>query len=117
MTASLFPRIHASRRLYPEDCWPKIRKVRDLDAIARDQLSDSSQVLFDGWHHSCTQVLPVHSEDSSYEITTAGALIRYLAEEHASLLHRFQPVRIVYGPDRDPVVTKALNDEDKKSGI
>lgn len=41
------------------------------------------------------------------------ALIRYIAEEHASLLIKYRPVVIEFGTERDPFIASALNQEYK----
>jgi hypothetical protein len=58
-----------------------------------------------------TQVLPDNNHDYDYKIDNFHALIRYLAEEHASVLSSFKPVAIVFKPERDPVIAKKLYEE------
>ncbi|WP_031431957.1 MULTISPECIES: hypothetical protein [Methylomicrobium] len=51
------------------------------------------------------------SDDWIYKIDTMDALVRYLAEEHASLLLRYRPVVIEYVSEPDPFVAKSLREE------
>lgn len=58
----------------------------------------------EGWHHACTQVLPYMSDDYCYGLETLHALIRYLAEEHAAVLHQYTPTEVVFVSKRSPSV-------------
>lgn len=105
---SLFPRMGSSRARYPDN-WPKRWCVKIL--------ADWAYVTWTGsrcpsmWHLSCTDVLPVVNQDYIYKLDTVNALVRYLAEEHASLLLQYRPVVIEYGPNRDPFIARTLQKE------
>jgi len=97
--ASLFSRLESRRRDYPET-WPKAYCVKALLDAAYAVWRDGSE----GWHHACTQVLPYMSADYYYGFETLDALIRYLAEEHAAVLHQYTPVEVVFVSSRSPIL-------------
>lgn len=89
ISASLFTRFSGRGRWNPNG-WPNANCVDPVAEIARNQWK--SEPGF--WHHANSQVLPFRSEDFDYGISDLRGLIRYLAEEHAALLHQFAPVAL-----------------------
>lgn len=110
LAGSLFARMESSRKHYPDN-WPLYSAVKILADWAYSRWLGSEQ--HSAWHYSCTTVLPYMSEDYDYKIDSMHALIRYIAEEHASLLLKCQPVVIEFGTERDPFIANALNQEYK----
>lgn len=106
--ASLFSRLESRRRQRPDN-WPKYFCANILADWANSRWRGERS--FDTWHPSCTDVLPYTSDDSVYKIETMEALVRYLAEEHASLLLKYRPVVIEYVSERDPFIARALREE------
>ena len=117
VSASLFPRMHSSRRHYPHDNWPPYYCVNVLDEWAKEKLYESKK--FYDWHYSCTDVIPRHNmnHDYVYVIESLGGIIQYLAEEHAALLSSIKPVQIIFDNKKDPFVENLLDkkykDEEK----
>lgn len=89
LSASLFTRLNSSA--YPE-AWPAYADVCALNASIESHWHGQIQ----RWSLNCTAVLPVNSRDFDYAISREIALIRYLAEEHASLLRLYAPVNVRY---------------------
>lgn len=110
IAGSLFSRIGSTRKHYPEN-WPPFLAVKVVADWAYSRWLGSEQ--HSAWHSSCTTVLPWESEDYVYKIDSMHALIRYIAEEHASLLIKYRPVIIEFGTERDPFIANALNQEYK----
>ncbi|EIC30339.1 hypothetical protein Metal_2626 [Methylomicrobium album BG8] len=106
--ASLFSRLENKRRRYPDN-WPKFSCAQILVCWAYGRWHSAGPHRT--WHSSCTDVLPYMSDDWIYKIDTMDALVRYLAEEHASLLLRYRPVVIEYVSEPDPFVAKSLREE------
>lgn len=97
LSASLFSRLNNRRGYYPEK-WPKFFCIRRLaDLVAERWQTGSSS-----WHHASTEVLPYTSEDFIYQLDDIYSFVRYLAEEHAALLHQFVPVAVTFTPKRNP---------------
>jgi len=109
-SASLFSRIGSARKHYPED-WPPIFAVKVLADWAYERWLGAGR--HEMWHYSCTTVLPWSSEDYAYKIDSMHALVRYLAEEHASLLLQYRPVVIEFTRGRDHFIASALDQERK----
>lgn len=107
--ASLFTRLYSSRRNYPHEEWPNYFCVEKLYEWAYESCFGYENGY--GWYHSCTQVLPIISNDYYYSFKTMGSLIRYLVEEHALLLIKCRPVSINFTSTKDPFIEKALNEE------
>lgn len=110
VAASLFPRLHSSRRnhQYALEYWPPYRVVKELDTLARAQLTQSDTLEFHPWFDSCTEVLPLQNDDELYRLETSSALINYLAEEHAAALLSMRPIRVVFSDTRDPFIAEAI---------
>lgn len=115
MHASLFSRLHSRRGHYPSKYWPSRKAVSALDDLAKAQLVSGDGLDFHGWHPSCTTVIPVRNEDFAYKVEDALGLIRYLAEEHASLLLTERPVRLIYTDTKDPFVANRLEADRKET--
>lgn len=109
IAASLFSRIHSSRKSYPNDKWSPLDCVAVLSNWAYEKWFDG-EIGF-GWHCCCTEVLPTTSWDYSYKLDSMDALVRYLAEEHASVLSRYKPVAIQFKPECDPSLERILQEE------
>lgn len=101
LKASLFSRVESSRATLPVH-WPPY--------IVLEKLSDTIDQIFDSsctkpfWVKSCTQVIPVFSNDTNFKIDKISALIHYLAIEHCKLLSTYQPIRIVNTPLETDVI-------------
>lgn len=108
--ASLFSRIGSARKHYPDN-WPPIFAVKVLADWAYERWLGTGR--HEMWHYACTTVLPLKSEDHVYRIDSMHALVRYLAEEHTSLLLKYRPVVIEFGKKRDPFIASALDQEQK----
>ena len=92
--ASLFTRLLSERTLrkYPEN-WPHKNQVTLLLECAESQLGIAAS---DIWSPYNINVLPWRSRDFDYKIEETESLVRYLAEEHATALQRYQPTQLVY---------------------
>ncbi len=99
--ASLFSRLGSSRLSYPTD-WPPINCVNEIRSWAIKALRAAE--LYRGWDHFYTWVLPCTNSDWDYRFTSARALTRYLAEEHATLLHTYIPVILEFGMEGEPEI-------------
>lgn len=91
ISASLFSRIAGRQPNYPET-WPPAMCVEALDAQVRTLWCDNG----DYWHHLSSSAIPVGIDDFDYRIERLPTLIRYLAEEHAALLHQWAPTLVNY---------------------
>lgn len=100
IAGSFFPRMDASRSYYSDDFWPPRYCARELREMAYTCWRKKSEHW--GWHFACTQVLADKSEDWYFKIDSLHTLVRYLAEEHASLLLTHVPVVIEYASRREP---------------
>lgn len=109
IAASLFYRTESTRKRYP-DTWPSQYCVRQLAVLA---LSQFGKARFP-WHYSCTKVLPFSSYDWEYTIADIGGLVRFLAEEHAAVLLKYQPLVILFQPGREPSIERQLHIEYEK---
>lgn len=109
IAGSLFGRMGYRRGRYPHDYWPHIAGVSEVEGWAVQQIGGRER--WGGWHFSCTDVLPLMSEDWQYKIESLHALIRYLAEEHAALLHSYRPVVLRFASTPDPFIYKELEAE------
>lgn len=110
IVGSLFPRMESSRSHYP-DFWPRYKDVKFLAELAYSRWEGSER--YGVWHRSCTTVFPWMNDDweSHSKIDSMGAMIRYLAEEHASLLLKYRAVEIKFGTKRDLIIGSALHNE------
>lgn len=115
IAASVFSRSGSRREHYPRENWPPVYCVREVERWAYEAWNARAQYV--GWHYSCTTVIPRESRDDEYKIDTLGGLIRYIAEEHAALLHRYRPVVIEYQSSRDPFIAKALSEEYEREAV
>ena len=94
IAGSMFPRQDASRSHYPDEYWPPRVCVGALREMAHARWRDKSESW--GWHYSCTHVLAGRNDDWHFKIDRLRSLVRFLAEEHASLLITHVPVVIEY---------------------
>lgn len=108
IAASLWPRLYSSRSNRPES-WPPHRCVAVLDQWALECWQGKGAGF--GWHYLSTEVVPFRAADYDYKIESMGALVRYLAEEHAALLLTHRPVAIEFVPQRDPFIQERLRRE------
>lgn len=93
ISASVFDRLGSTNGYYPEsDYWPKRYCVRAFYDLANSVWQHAGM----NWHHSSKWVLPSAIDDYAYRIESLGALIRYLAEEHAATLQRFVPTKVIF---------------------
>jgi|GEM_PF-2025442 len=103
IAASLFYRVGSTRTSYPET-WPPYYCVQHLADLVLAQFGEAKFP----WHYRCTQVLPYSSDDGYYAISELGGIVRYTAEEHASLLLRYRPVIVKFRPQHDPRIKRQL---------
>ena len=96
IAGSLFSRIESRRPQHHALKWPSYPCVRVLQDWAYECWRDPGTSW--GWHPSSTSVIPVMSEDWTYQIDSMTTMVRYLAEEHAALLSTHRPVVIEYRP-------------------
>lgn len=89
ISASLFSRVSGRSRRRPEG-WPNANCLYALERFIRDQ--PGSEGIY--WHHANSQVLPYENRDCDYRIPSLLGLVRFLAEEHAALLHQYAPVAL-----------------------
>lgn len=95
--ASLIARLQ--RNSYPEN-WPK----RCLGEALSNFAYTVWQEGHDRWHHACSRVIPYQSEDYYYALNDLPSLVRYLADEHAALLHNYTPTEVVFVSSRSPIL-------------
>jgi hypothetical protein len=107
LCASFFPRMDSRRHNYPSGYWPP----QPCAALLRDwayrrwaELAAQSGT----WHPLRTTVLPYSSEDFYFRLDSMGALVRYLAEEHAVILLNHSFVEIRFADRPAPFVEKVL---------
>jgi hypothetical protein len=89
LSASLFSRLNKGH--YPEN-WPAYAEVSAL----KESIDSHWEGFTDLWHLASTVVLPKLNRDFDYVISRHTSLIRYLAEEHASLLRLYAPLNVYY---------------------
>lgn len=109
ISASLFPRLHSSRRDYPSEHWPPYYCVEVVDNWARNQWLRKGESL--PWGHYHTEVLPERLWDGDYRITDMHSLVRYIGEETSTVLSKYKLVAIKFGPNPDPIVSRVLEGE------
>ncbi len=95
--ASLVARLQ--RGYYPDN-WPKRWLGAAFQALAYAAWQEGDE----RWHHACSRVIPYQSEDYYYALNSLPALIYYLAEEHAALLHTYTPTVVVFVSSRSPML-------------
>lgn len=103
IAASLFYRLGSSRNIYPKT-WPSYFNVSHIAEVA---LAQFGEVRFP-WHISCTEVLPISSPEWEYTLTDISGVVRFLAEEHAKVFLKYQPIEICFRSEPDPYVAKQL---------
>ena len=86
--ASLFTRVESARTRYPRDAWPPFSVAQTLLRWARAKHACQ-------WESACGATLPSHDSESDLIIGSVQQLVRFLAAEHARVLHRWTPVHIV----------------------
>jgi hypothetical protein len=85
LSASLFMRVERNRTRYPREAWPPF-------AVAQTLLAWTRMHFVYRWEAECESTLPEHAAEAGLVITSAQQLVRFLALEHARVLHRFAPV-------------------------
>lgn len=90
--ASLFIRLFSSNRKFPQELWPPYDAVVKIYEIADDKWG--RDVTGRAWLHSCSQLLPIYSNDYDYKISSIRGLIRYLAEEHCKVFLQYTAISI-----------------------
>ncbi|HET7831810.1 MAG TPA: hypothetical protein VFK88_02485 [Gallionella sp.] len=98
IAGSIFSRVESGRACFPVNHWPRQPFVYILADWVYAKWQGPEQG--NAWHHLCTRALPTNNDDYVYKIDTMEALIRYLAEEHASLLLNYCPVAIEFTSTR-----------------
>lgn len=91
ISASLFARLEGRGAESP-DYWPPVRCVKALANLVGAAWRDDQEY----WHRLSRWVIPVDVADYAYRIEDLRALVRYLAEEHAALLHQQVPTQVVF---------------------
>ena len=91
LAASLFAQMGSSRATYPRDNWPSFREAEKAKSAVTSYIEEKMDA-FDGWHYSCTGVLPPcrRGHYYNYKLHDLGALSSYLAEEHARLYAKYK---------------------------
>jgi hypothetical protein len=95
LAASLFTRIESARARYPRDAWPPFSVAQTLLRWARAKQACQ-------WDSACDASLPSHDSASDLIIGSVQQLVRFLAAEHARVLHRWTPVQIVVADEVSP---------------
>jgi hypothetical protein len=103
LSASLFNRAESSRGQYPREEWPHV-------AIARELLRWLRSKQECHWESSCTATLPFHESEYGTSVTNAWAWIRFLAVEHARVLHNWTPIELVFTDQLDPWTKRIIDD-------
>lgn len=85
LSASLFMRVERTRARYPREAWPPF-------AVAQTLLAWTRMCFVYRWDAQCDATLPAHDSESGVAIASTQQLVRFLAVEHARVLHRFTPV-------------------------
>jgi hypothetical protein len=93
--ASLFTRVESARARYPRDAWPPFSVAQTLLRWARTKHACQ-------WESACGATLPSHDSESDLIIGSVSQLVRFLAAEHARVLHRWTPVHIVVADEVSP---------------
>jgi hypothetical protein len=99
LSASLFKRIESARTAYPRDAWPHFSIAQTLLRQLRAQYNYR-------WDATCTATLPAHDVEAGLVITSMEQFVRFLAVEHARVLHRWAPVQIRWA--EEPVQRHSL---------
>ena len=89
LSASLFMRVERARARYPRDHWPPFAVAQGLLGFARER-GDYR------WEPECESTLPAHDSEAGLVIGSTQQLVRFLAVEHARVLHRFAAVQLVF---------------------
>lgn len=87
LSASLFKRVESERARYPRDAWPHFSVAQTLLGWLRAKHAYR-------WDATCTSTLPAHDSESGLVISCMEQFLRFLAVEHARVLHRWAPVQI-----------------------
>jgi hypothetical protein len=95
LSASLFTRVESARARYPRDAWPPFSVAQTLLRWTR-----AKQACH--WESACAATLPSHDSESGLIIKSVQQLVRFLAAEHARVLHRWTPVQIVVADEASP---------------
>lgn len=115
ISASLFYRLESTRKRYSK-LWPSQHCVHQIANLA---LAKYNQEQFP-WHYSSTEVLPFSRPDWEHKITDINGVVRFLAEEHASILSKYQPMVIYFQSRRDPFIENQLHieyEQEKKDRV
>ncbi len=94
LCCSLFPKVKSSRTHYPREEWPPFYCVDALYQMAEKEWRNG-QGLF-SWHYSCTNVIPTELSDRHFKIDSVVGIVKFAAIEHAQLLSKYQPVRLIF---------------------
>ena len=86
--------------------WPNLDIRCEIEDLALNKIKESQIEIH--WDYRTTKPFPseylFYVSDSDYRISEAEGLVRYLAEEHASILTRVCPIAINRIEERDPVL-------------
>jgi hypothetical protein len=93
--ASLFMRVESARARYPREAWPPFSVAQTLLRWTRIKHACH-------WESACAATLPSHDSESGLIIGSVEQLVRFLAAEHARVLHRWTPVQIVVAAEASP---------------
>ena len=85
LSASLFMRVERARARYPRDDGPPV-------AVAQTMLAWTRERYAYRWQSECESTLPAHDAEAGLVITSTQQLVRFLAVEHARVLHRYAAV-------------------------
>jgi len=97
LCASLFARVERARSRYPREAWPPFAAAQTLLAWTRAQHDYR-------WPTDCPASLPEHISEEGLVLGGVPQLLRFLAVEHARVLHRYAPVQLIARP-RDNLVS------------
>ena len=87
LCASLSARVERARTRYPREAWPPFAAAQTLLAWTRAQQDYR-------WPADCMATLPAHASEDGLVIGSLLQLVRFLATEHARVLHRYAPVQL-----------------------
>lgn len=110
IAASLYSRVVSHRYRYPRATWPPLYCIKPLYDWAYTTVARLRGSPFSGWSHGCSNVLPIHLNDSN-TISTMDGLVEHVIVEHTRLFREFQAVKLVFGSTPDKRVSARLAED------
>jgi len=96
--------------------WPHLDIRSEIEDLALETIKQNDIEIH--WDYRTTKPFPsdyvFDVSDSDYRIPEAEGLVRYLAEEHASILSRVCPIAINRVEERDPALDEEIREVEEQ---